>query len=223
MKNLALATLSAIALAASANAGYVPDVISFTSLAEWQAAPSDPELNLYPGRTAQFYTEDFNISGPQSFGASSFSGGSGWSAWTATSSSGSLGSTGTSIYATRAGSSIDFNFAEPTSMPLGGVRGIGGGFGFVDTFGNFVAGKIWLKLSTGDSIIKTITSPQAFVGFWVADPDQVITSIRVQPLGTSAANFSVSADTMYMGTVPAPGAIALLGAVGLVGSRRRRD
>jgi len=26
-----------------------------------------------------------------------------------------------------------------------------------------------------------------------------------------------------MGTVPAPGAIALLGAVGLVGSRRRRD
>jgi hypothetical protein len=51
----------------------------------------------------------------------------------------------------------------------------------------------------------------------------VITSIRVQPLGTAAANFRVNANTMYMGTVPAPGAIALLGAVGLVGSRRRRD
>ena len=221
MKNLALATLSAIALATSANAGYVPDVISFTNLAEWQAAPSDPELNLYPGLTAEFYTENFN--GPTSFGTPSISGGSGWSAWTATSSSGSLGSTGTSIYAARAGSSLDFTFAEPTSMPLGGVRGIGGGFGFVDTFGNFVAGKIWLKLSTGDSIIKTINSPQAFVGFWVADPNQVITSIRVQPLGTGAASFFVNADTMYMGTVPAPGAIALLGAVGLVGSRRRRD
>jgi hypothetical protein len=108
-------------------------------------------------------------------------------------------------------------------MPLGGVRGIGGGFGFVDSFGNFVAGKIWLKLSTGDSIIKTISTEQTFVGFWVTDPDQVITSIRVQPLGTAAANFRVNANTMYMGTVPAPGAIALLGAVGLVGSRRRRD
>jgi hypothetical protein len=45
----------------------------------------------------------------------------------------------------------------------------------------------------------------------------------VQPLGSAAANFRVNANTMYMGTVPAPGAIALLGAVGLVGSRRRRD
>ena len=221
MKNLALAALSAAALVASANAGYVPDVISFTSLAEWQAAPSDPELNLYPGRTAQFYTEDFN--GPARFGATSISGGSGWASWTATASNGSLSYTGTSIYAANAGASLNFTFTEPYDMPLGGVRGIGGGFGFRDMAGEFVPGKIWLKLSTGDSIIKTITSPQAFVGFWVADPTQVITSIRVQPLGTAAANFVVNADTMYMGTVPAPGAIAILGAVGLVGSRRRRD
>lgn len=221
MKNLALATLSAIALAASANAGYVPDVISFTSLAEWQAAPSDPELNLYPGRTAQFYTEDFN--GPARFGAASISGGSGWASWTATASNGSLSSTGSSIYAANAGASLNFTFTEPFEMPLGGVRGIGGGFGFRGQFGEFVAGKIWLKLSTGDSIIKTITTEQSFVGFWVADPNQVITSIRVQPLGAGAANFSVDANTMYLGTVPAPGALALLGAVGLAGSRRRRD
>lgn len=219
MKNLALATLSAFALAASANAGYVPDVISFTSLAEWQAAPSDPELNLYPGRTAQFYTEDFN--GPARFGAASISGGSGWASWTATASNGSLSSTGSSIYAANAGASLNFNFTEPYDMPLGGVRGIGGGFGFRDTFGNFVAGKIWLKLSTGDSIIKTITTEHPFVGFWVADPNQVITSIRVQPLGNAAANCSVDANTMYLGTVPAPGALALLGAAGLVGARRR--
>jgi hypothetical protein len=221
MKNLALATLSAIALAASANAGYVPDVISFTSLAAWQSAPSNPQLNLYPGSTAQFYTENFD--GPSGVGAYSISGGAGWASWTATASSGVLGSSGTGIYAVSAGASLDFAFTEPFDMPLGGVRGIGGGFGFVDYFGNFVAGKIWLKLSTGDSIIKTITSPQSFVGFWVADPNQLITSIRVQPLGASAASFFVNADTMYMGTVPAPGAIALLGAVGLVGSRRRRD
>jgi MYXO-CTERM domain-containing protein len=221
MKNLALAALSAAALVASANAGYIADVISFTSLEQWQAAPSDPKLNLFPGHTAQFYTENFN--GPGSFGAASISGGSGWASWTATASNGSLTSTGTSVQTANVGASLDFTFTEPFTMPLGGVRGIGGGFGFVDSFGNFVAGKIWLKLSTGDSIIKTISSEQAFVGFWVADPDQVITSIRVQPLGTAAASFRVNADTMYMGTVPGPGAIALLGAVGLVGSRRRRD
>jgi hypothetical protein len=221
MKNLALAALSAAALVASANAGYIADVISFTSLEQWQAAPSDPKLNLFPGHTAQFYTENFN--GPGSFGAASISGGSGWASWTATASNGSLTSTGTSVQTANVGASLDFTFTEPFTMPLGGVRGIGGGFGFVDSFGNFVAGKIWLKLSTGDSIIKTISSEQTFVGFWVTDPNQVITSIRVQPLGTAAANFRVNANTMYMGTVPAPGAIALLGAVGLVGSRRRRD
>ncbi len=221
MKNIALAALSAAALVASANASYIADVIAFNSLAQWQAAPSDPKLNLFPGHTAQFYTENFN--GPDSVGAASISGGSGWASWTATASNGSLTSTGTSVQAANVGASLDFTFTEPFTMPLGGVRGIGGGFGFVDTFGNFVAGKIWLKLSTGDSIIKTISTEQTFVGFWVTDPDQVITSIRVQPLGTAAASFRVNADTMYMGTVPAPGAIALLGAVGLVGSRRRRD
>jgi hypothetical protein len=221
VKNIALAALSAAALVASANASYIADVIAFNSLAQWQAAPSDPKLNLFPGHTAQFYTENFN--GPDSVGAASISGGSGWASWTATASNGSLTSTGTSVQAANVGASLDFTFTEPFTMPLGGVRGIGGGFGFVDTFGNFVAGKIWLKLSTGDSIIKTISTEQTFVGFWVTDPDQVITSIRVQPLGTAAASFRVNADTMYMGTVPAPGAIALLGAVGLVGSRRRRD
>jgi len=62
------------------------------------------------------------------------------------------------------------------------------------------------------------------MGFWVADPNQTITSFKVQPMGTAAAYF-VGAETMYLGTavVPAPGAIALLGAVGLLsGARRRR-
>jgi hypothetical protein len=60
VKTLALAALSAAALVASANAGYIADVIAFNSLAQWQSAPSDPKLNLFPGHTAQFYTENFN-------------------------------------------------------------------------------------------------------------------------------------------------------------------
>lgn len=221
MKNLALAALAAFASVTSANAGFVPGAISFTSLQEWQSAPTDPDLNLFPGATASFYTENFN--GAASTGNASLSGGAGWAAWTATASSGSLTSWGSSISAASNGASVNFSFTPPISLPLGGVRGIGGGFGFVDSLGQFVAGRIWLKLSSGDSIVQTISTPDSFVGFWVTDPSQVITSISIQPLGTAAASFFVNADTMYMGTVPAPGALALLGVSGLVlmGQRRR--
>lgn len=220
MKNLAIAALAAFASVTSANAAFVPvpGAVSFTSLQEWQSAPSD--LNLFPGATASFYTENFN--GAASTGNASLSGGAGWAAWTATASSGSLTSWGSSISAASVGASVNFGFRPPISLPLGGVRGIGGGFGFVDSLGQFVAGKIWLKLSSGDSIVQTISTPDAFVGFWVTDPSQVITSITVQPLGTAAASFFVNADTMYMGTVPAPGALALLGVSGLVLARHRR-
>jgi hypothetical protein len=104
------------------------------------------------------------------------------------------------------------------------VRGIGGGFQFVNSSGRAVAGKIWLKLSTGESIIRTISSANQFMGFWVADPTQTITSFQLQPIGTGAAYF-VGAETMYLGTavaVPAPGAVALLGAAGLISVARRR-
>ena len=116
------------------------------------------------------------------------------------------------------------NFTAPYEMPMGGVRGIGGGFQFVNAEGEAVAGKIWLKLSTGESIIRTISSANQFMGFWVADPNQTITSFQIQPMGTSAAYF-VGAETMYLGTavIPAPGAVALLGAAGLIsGAGRRR-
>ena len=220
MKNFAIAALAAFASVTSANAAFVPvpSAVSFTSLQEWQSAPSD--LNLFPGATASFYTENFN--GAASTGNASLSGGAGWAAWTATASSGSLTSWGSSISAASVGASVNFSFRPPISLPLGGVRGIGGGFGFVDSLGQFVAGKIWLKLSSGDSIVQTISAPDAFVGFWVTDPNQVITSISIQPLGTAAASFFVNADTMYMGTVPAPGALALLGVSGLVLAHRRR-
>ena len=220
MKNFAFATIAACSLIASANAGYTSEVIAFTDLTEWQNAPTDADINLFaPGYTAEYYTETFK-------GLATglpVSGGADWATWEATVSSGSLQTVGNGLYATQAGATLTMNFTADYKMPMGGVRGIGGGFQFVNVQGQAVAGKIWLKLSTGESIFRTISSANQFMGFWVADPNQTITSFKIQPMGTSAAYF-VGAETMYLGTavIPAPGAVALLGAAGLIGGASRR-
>jgi hypothetical protein len=221
MKNFAFATIAACSLIASANAGYTSEVIAFNDLTEWQNAPTDADINLFgAGYSAEYYTETFKGLAP----GSSVSGGVDWYTWTATASGGSLQPVGNGLYATQAGATVTMNFTADYQMPMGGVRGIGGGFQFVNDAGQAVAGKIWLKLSTGESIFRTISSADQFMGFWVADPNQTITSFKIQPMGTSAAYF-VGAETMYLGTavIPAPGAIALLGAAGLIsGAGRRR-
>jgi len=220
MKNFAFATIAACSLIASANAGYSSEVIAFSDLTEWQNAPTDADINLFgAGYSAEYYTENFKGLA----NGMSVSGGADWAAWTATVSAGSLQTTGTGLYATQAGATVTMNFTADYQMPMGGVRGIGGGFQFVNAQGQAVAGKIWLKLSTGESIFRTISSANQFMGFWVADPNQTITSFKIQPMGTGAA-FFVGAETMYLGTavIPAPGAVALLGAVGLIGGSSRR-
>jgi hypothetical protein len=223
MKNFAFATIAACSLIASANAGYTSEVIAFNDLTEWQNAPTDADINLFaPGYTAEYYVENFQ--GLADSG-SSISGGADWYSWKATASGdGGLQTTDTGLYAAQAGATVTMDFTADYQMPMGGVRGIGGGFQFVNAQGQFVAGKIWLKLSTGESIFRTISSADQFMGFWVADPNQTITSFKIQPMGNTAA-FFVGADTMYLGTavIPAPGAIALLGAAGLIiGAGRRR-
>ena len=222
MKNFAFATIAAGSLIASVNAGYTTDVIAFSDLTEWQNAPTDGDINLFgAGYSAEYYTENFK--GPAS--GSVVSGGTGWSAWTATVSAGSLQSTGTGLYATLAGAALTMNFTAQYQLPLGGVRGIGGGFQFVDSSGKAVGGRIWLKLSTGESILRTVSSADQFMGFWVADPNQTITSFQLQPMGIAATAYFVGAETMYLGhaaAVPAPGAVALLGAAGLIGGASRR-
>jgi hypothetical protein len=221
MKNFAFVTIAAYSLIASTNAGYTSAVIAFNDLTEWQNAPTDADINLFgAGYSAEYFTEDFKGLAT----GTSVSGGADWATWTATVSSGSLQSIGNGLYATQAGATVTMNFTADYQMPMGGVRGIGGGFQFVNDAGQAVAGKIWLKLSTGESIFRTISSAEQFMGFWVADPNQTITSFKIQPMGTGAA-YRVGAETMYLGTavVPAPGAIALLGAAGLIiGASRRR-
>jgi hypothetical protein len=218
-----LIPVSFIVLAASsiASAGVV-DVVTFTNRNEWRDAATDPDMALFPATWEVLFRTD-NMTEIQTPGGVA-SGGTDWSSWTATSSSGEMVSTGTGIYSTPAGSSIILDFTGPIGPDNGGLRGIGGGFQFFDSEGAFVPGKIWLKLSNGTSIFRNFNTETAFAGFWLTDPTLTITGLTIEPAGTAAAANFVGIDTLYLGYagVPAPGAITLLAAAGIVATRRRR-
>jgi len=221
MRHLIPASFIALAASSIAFAGVV-DVVTFTNRAEWRDSATDPNMALFPANWDIRFRTDNMIDVPIVLGVAS--GGNGWSSWTATSSSGEMVSTGNGIYSTPVGSSIILDFTNPVGPDNGGLRGIGGGFQFFDSEGVFVPGKIWLKLSNGTSIFKNFNNDSAFAGFWLTDPTLTITGLTIEPAGAAAAANFVGIDTLYLGYagVPAPGAIALLGAAGIVATRRRR-
>ena len=221
MRYLIPASFIVLAASSIASAGVV-DVVTFTNRNEWRDAATDTDMALFPANWEVLFRTD-NMTEIQTPGGVA-SGGTDWSSWTATSSSGEMVSTGTGIYSTPAGSSIILDFTGPVGPENGGLRGIGGGFQFFDDAGAFVPGKIWLKLSDGTSIVRNFNTETAFAGFWLTDPTLTITGLTIEPAGTAAAANFVGIDTLYLGFagVPAPGAIALLGAAGLVATRRRR-
>ena len=224
MRHLIPSTFIALASSSIAFAGVV-DVVTFTNRNEWRDAATDPDMALFPATWEVLFRTDNMTDVPvDAYGVAS--GGTDWSSWTATSSAntGAMVSTGTGIYSAPAGSSIILDFTGPVGPENGGLRGIGGGFQFFDSAGAFVPGKIWLKLSDGTSIVRNFNTETAFAGFWLTDPTLTITGLTIEPAGTAAAANFVGIDTLYLGYagVPAPGAITLLAAAGIVATRRRR-
>lgn len=227
MRYLIPASFIVLAASSIASAGVV-DVVTFTNRNEWRDAATDPDMALFPATWEVLFRTDNMTNVPIVGGVAS--GGTDWSSWTATSSvsspGGGMESTNTGIYSTPAGSSIILNFTDSAGEDGSGLRGIGGGFQFFDSEGVFVPGKIWLKLSNGTSIFRNFNTETAFAGFWLTDPTLTITGLTIEPAGTAAAANFVGIDTLYLGfagaPAPAPGAIALLGAAGLIAMRRRR-
>ena len=227
MRHLIPASFIALASSSIAFAGVV-DVVTFTNRNEWRDAATDPDMALFPATWEVLFRTDNMTEVPIVGGVAS--GGTDWSSWTATSSASASGgemmSTGNGIYSTPAGSSVILDFTGPVGADFSGLRGIGGGFQFFDANGGFVPGKIWLKLSDGTSIFKNFNNETAFAGFWLTDPTLTITGLTIEPAGTAAATSFVGIDTLYLGyagaSVPGPGAITLLGAAGIVATRRRR-
>ena len=100
-----------------------------------------------------------------------------------------------------------------------GVMSVGANIFGTDSNFNIVAARITVTLADGSSYIASTSGPSDFVGF--ISNGAAISSLTMNAVGSG--NVYVTADNMYFGVVPAPGAAALIGLAGLVASRRRRN
>jgi len=252
MRAFAAPAIASAFLASAASAGFVP-AVSFSDLDEWRSAAglpggSDPTANLFSSWSTAERIETFanvTTTGMASPWVTVSNGTSAnWWQWTASSGSpvGGVGigtaagagdnADGSYIYSTPTVNALVFNFEGANSFDgtfRSGLRGIGGGFRFFSaTSGQAVNGRLILTMSNGDSVVRNFNSDTAFAGFWLTDEHTVITSLRLEPFGSVPGSYYVGAHTLYLGyagstLIPAPGAIALLGAAGLIGSTRRRN
>ena len=123
---------------------------------------------------------------------------------------------------------LSTNFPETLTFTFTpGVRAVGGNFfGTYQDFNN--ASVIFtVALSNGTSFTGEASTPESFTGFRSTTAATISSlSIEVEPaqgfMGGEMPPVYPSVDNLYFG-VPAPGAIALLGAAGLIGFRRRRN
>ena len=133
-------------------------------------------------------------------------------AWTASAAQGLFAIAG--LLQSNAPETMSFSFA-------GGVQGVSAFVFATDTTQNSAASIMEVTLSDGSTYIGYSTSINDFLGFY--SNGAAITGLTIS--ATSAPGGPVvvypTVDTMYFATIPAPGAIALLGLAGLVARRRR--
>ena len=210
-------------IATAASAGAASEGITFfDDLKIWESAPAafsfpkswvSENVEFAVGQTAAGHYEHF-------------SGGADWNAWMISAGNAGLTANGSLLYATASGASLRLDFGGKPGIDGSGLHGVGGNFRLRNEDGTFFNGEIRIELSNGDAIVEEISKSNPFVGFWSTDPMLTITSMTLSPYGLTPPDFSIGITDLYLGyagvAVPAPGAMVLLGAAGLVGISRRR-
>ena len=102
-----------------------------------------------------------------------------------------------------------------------GVMSVGANIFGTDSSFNIVQAKITVTLADGSSYIARSNGPADFVGF--ISSGAAISSLTMNAVATagSTSNVYVTANNLFFGVVPAPGAAALIGLAALVSRRRR--
>ena len=102
-----------------------------------------------------------------------------------------------------------------------GVMSVGANIFGTDSSFNIVPAKITVTLADGSSYIALSNGPADFVGF--ISNGAAISSLSMNAVATAGSTGYrfVTANNMYFGVVPAPGAAALIGLAALVSRRRR--
>jgi hypothetical protein len=239
MRNTTL--IAALGSVIAASAAQASVAFTYTSLADWQANASAGTGNAVFNGSTQLI--DTLAGATESGGTVSSSYVHSWSNFNATSWGsytpglpgvfsnqgtmalvGSIHLPGNYMQAGPNGNTMRIEFPNYAggSLPNTGIYGLGVAYRFVDGTNTAVSGFMTVYFSNGSNISigqNTLTGT-GFAGIWQADfASGQISAIVLSP---STSNGQVIVDTIYVGIVPAPGAVALVGVAGLIGSRRRR-
>jgi hypothetical protein len=134
--------------------------------------------------------------------------------WTATSNSGFTINNGQMSTAMPGAMNVAFSGVD--------VYGVYGNFFGTDVNGNLAPGLVFVQLANGSGSLLYVDNPNQFFGFVSTDAPILSISASAQSFPNPDPILRASIDNLgFSFVIPAPGAIAVLGMVGLVARRRR--
>ena len=198
--SLTLLTIGACSASAMLASGASAAIATYSSFSFWQ------QDVVASGSTVA--TETFNAY--NGYYASPLTGSTGGINWSAAATGGLFCQSG--YFSTNNPVAATFTFAP-------GVMSVGANIFGTDNSFNSLPARITVTLADGSSYIASTSGPTDFVGF--ISNGAAISSLTMNAVGTETTY--VTADNMYFGVVPAPGAVALIACAGLIATRRRRN